>query len=147
MYVDYRRFYNEFYDDYYMKCFDINLWDSEISIHHMDYNRENNDLSNLVALPRSLHLKYHAAKRELDKYNIVIPDRLTEKSYLYRGLDVAMRYIPLWEECQVWVEMKEWSAWYCNNESKILKSRNGRDLLKQMLEKSNEQKSKYLRKE
>lgn len=30
-------------------------WD----VHHLDFNRKNNNISNLVALPKELHSKYH----------------------------------------------------------------------------------------
>ena len=31
-------------------------------VHHIDENRENNDISNLLLLPAALHSKYHAYK-------------------------------------------------------------------------------------
>jgi CRISPR/Cas system CSM-associated protein Csm2 small subunit len=33
--------------------------EKDFAIHHIDFNRENNDITNLVALPRGLHNKYH----------------------------------------------------------------------------------------
>ena len=35
-------------------------------IHHIDFNRENNDISNLVALPKKVHRDYH---KYSDRYN------------------------------------------------------------------------------
>lgn len=34
-------------------------------IHHLDFNRDHNDIRNLVRLPKELHLKYH---RLVDNY-------------------------------------------------------------------------------
>lgn len=37
------------------------------NIHHIDENRENNSITNLVALPSELHRKYHKTKWEIEK--------------------------------------------------------------------------------
>lgn len=48
---DYKRVYANYY------CI---KWDSaEFEIHHIDRNRENNDVHNLVLLPKKLHKEYH----------------------------------------------------------------------------------------
>lgn len=47
--------YKKTYADYYGI-----IWDSaEFEIHHIDRNRENNDIHNLVLLPKKLHKEYH----------------------------------------------------------------------------------------
>lgn len=47
--------YKKIYADYYGI-----IWDSaEFEIHHIDRNRENNDIRNLVLLPKKLHKEYH----------------------------------------------------------------------------------------
>lgn len=48
--VDYRRAYKRY--------FNIEFG-SEYVVHHIDFDRENNDISNLLLLPRELHSKYH----------------------------------------------------------------------------------------
>lgn len=35
------------------------LPDGEIHVHHIDHDRDNNHISNLVALPKKLHYQYH----------------------------------------------------------------------------------------
>lgn len=47
---NYRKFYEKQTGKKIPKDFDI---------HHIDFNRENNDIMNLVAIPRELHKKYH----------------------------------------------------------------------------------------
>lgn len=32
----------------------------EFEVHHMDFDRENDDISNLLLLPKELHQRYHA---------------------------------------------------------------------------------------
>lgn len=48
---DYRKIYANYY------CVE---WDSKLfEVHHIDRNRENNDVHNLVLLPKKLHKEYH----------------------------------------------------------------------------------------
>lgn len=47
--------YRKIYADYYS----IKWETSEFEIHHIDRNRENNDVHNLVLLPKKLHKDYH----------------------------------------------------------------------------------------
>ena len=43
----------------------------DFDIHHLDFNRDNNNISNLVALPRDLHSKFHKTYNDLH-----IPDKI-----------------------------------------------------------------------
>lgn len=47
---NYRYKYKRYYGIEFSKDFDV---------HHIDFNRENNDISNLILLPKKLHRKYH----------------------------------------------------------------------------------------
>lgn len=47
-----------------------NLEDNE-DVHHIDENKNNNDISNLIVLPHGEHQKLHAIKRAVDNYSIV----------------------------------------------------------------------------
>lgn len=58
-----KRNYRKYYQEYYS----INL-DKDFEIHHIDYDRENNNISNLVALPKKLHHKLHCNRNELIMY-------------------------------------------------------------------------------
>lgn len=49
-----RENYRKLYKDYFGIDFDKNY-----DIHHIDFNRDNNDISNLILLPKDLHAKYH----------------------------------------------------------------------------------------
>ncbi|MGN0451460.1 MAG: HNH endonuclease [Acutalibacteraceae bacterium] len=49
-YKNYRTKYKRFYD--------INF-DKSYHIHHIDFDRTNNDITNLLLLPGELHTKYH----------------------------------------------------------------------------------------
>ena len=47
--------YKKIYEDY----FGIKWDPKQFEIHHLDMNRENNNISNLVLLPKKLHKEYH----------------------------------------------------------------------------------------
>lgn len=46
------------YREKYKRYYDIEFG-TEFVVHHIDLDRENNDISNLLLLPRELHAKYH----------------------------------------------------------------------------------------
>lgn len=48
--VDYRQLYRDY--------FGIEF-DNTMVIHHIDFDRTNNDIDNLIMIPRRLHAKYH----------------------------------------------------------------------------------------
>ena len=52
--VKYRRFYFEQVGKVY---------DSNFAIHHINFDRSDNRIDNLVALPKGLHSRYHFLKR------------------------------------------------------------------------------------
>lgn len=46
--------YRKYYKDYYGIDFDSNY-----VVHHIDFDRSNNDINNLLLLPSKLHSRYH----------------------------------------------------------------------------------------
>lgn len=45
-------------------------WDGrKYEIHHIDMNRSNNDITNLLLIPKSMHRRYHQLQKELDVFN------------------------------------------------------------------------------
>ena len=56
---DYRKYYAQYYNI---------QWDSSLfDVHHIDRNRDNNDIRNLVLLPRELHKELHQVYNEFDR--------------------------------------------------------------------------------
>lgn len=53
--------YRKYYKEYYGIDFG-----SEYDIHHIDFDRNNNDIKNLILLPKKLHNKYHVFVRSLE---------------------------------------------------------------------------------
>jgi len=62
--------YRKYYSDYY----GIKI-DSSYAIHHIDFDRNNNNINNLLLLPRKLHSKYH----------LLINSLTYQKSEIYHG--------------------------------------------------------------
>lgn len=57
----------------YKRYYDIDF-DSSYDVHHIDFDRTNNDINNLILLPKELHSKYHLLINELggaDNYGTV----------------------------------------------------------------------------
>ena len=59
--IDYRKYYSNYYGI---------TWDhKKFDVHHIDGNRENNDIMNLILLPKKVHQRLHASGWfELDRY-------------------------------------------------------------------------------
>ena len=58
------------YREKYKRFFGIKFG-SDYVIHHIDFDRKNNDISNLLLLPKELHAKYHLILNALS----VCPDK------------------------------------------------------------------------
>ena len=69
--MDYRKFYENELGIIVEKSFDI---------HHIDSNRKNNELTNLVAIPKKLHMKYHSKKANYEE----IISRINNCNYFYK---------------------------------------------------------------
>lgn len=91
----------------YKKYYNINF-DSSYVVHHMDFNRENNDISNLVLLPRKLHAKYHMILGSLgcSKENALLDLRLSQK-VMSTYSEIMLSYLfETISECNKWIKWK-----------------------------------------
>lgn len=61
--VDYRQLYKDHYGIEF---------GPEMAVHHIDFNRDNNSIDNLLLLPNKLHAKYHVAYQMLTGINGVL---------------------------------------------------------------------------
>lgn len=92
--------YNKLYKNYYNIGFG-----EEYVIHHIDENRKNNNISNLILLPRELHAEYHTCGSrhifELEIYG---------KSLFFdtlHGFNNLKEYYILAEKLKPWIAFKE----------------------------------------
>jgi hypothetical protein len=79
-------------------------------IHHLDFNHENNDIGNLLMLPRKLHQRFHELKNQLPK-DLIIPIHIkdiTEKgsSGAFYYLNLVSQLLETNIECNQWANYK-----------------------------------------
>lgn len=96
------------YSKYYKEYYKINFG-NEFVIHHIDENHENNNIENLLLMPRTLHTAYHVRKaiyqaRSGGKLNI----GLTYYDSCQRQLDVYEfdKMLEVLQQLQFWIEQK-----------------------------------------
>lgn len=98
--VDYRKFYTQYYGIEVPEDFDI---------HHIDFDRSNNNPSNLLMLPKDLHQRYHYILTAFNCYtsnkkgtiNLGFNDIGSTKVKILKHL------YPTIKECYKWQEYRE----------------------------------------
>jgi hypothetical protein len=93
------------YREKYKRYYNIDFG-SEYVVHHIDENKQNNDISNLLLLPRKLHSKYHACKLQYmmtPYYSDLSPSGSISRS-LYRT--TYNEFEEILEEAEKWVNLK-----------------------------------------
>lgn len=113
--MDYRKLYKEHY------CIEFG---SDYAVHHIDGNRSNNDISNLLLMPRHIHTAWHNVqlkiellKRQPIQYGLNFID-----FHCYPGLkDIRKEVEDAWFNA-AWFAHEKWiedncqpgSTFYCN---------------------------------
>ena len=89
------------------------VYDSSFAIHHINFDRSDNRIDNLVALPKSLHSRYHLLKRvkdgeklELDFMGNSFEARESE-SYGKRIIHDYQSFYDTLMECAKWVDERD----------------------------------------
>ena len=89
------------------------VYDSSFAIHHINFNRSDNRIDNLVALPKSLHSRYHFFKRIKDSG---IPEldlignsfEVKEAEYFEQKIiKVYQDFYNTLRECAKWVDERD----------------------------------------
>lgn len=100
---NYRKLYKEYYG--------INF-DNNFEVHHIDFNHNNNEISNLVLLPKNLHRKYHfylnaincCEDKNIIKVNCKIQGNVANMdNYM---IHMFQEFIPILYECNKWYDKK-----------------------------------------
>lgn len=81
-------------------------------IHHIDLNRENNSISNLVALPSELHRQFHLNLSSVPEV-ITVTKELRSivdggNGYGEFSLNALSRYIEIKNECNKWLDYRNY---------------------------------------
>ena len=90
-----KRNYVKYYEDYY----GIKIPDGFV-VHHINRNRENNNIDNLIMLPNILHAKYHSYINLLSTDNILLDMHSLQKTDVIKNLAKTI------EECREWIVKK-----------------------------------------
>lgn len=94
--------YRELYKDYYGIDFD-NYFD----VHHIDRNRENNDINNLLLLPSKLHSQFHFNLNVLEQYKIEDISKIQATYEINKYLlDTVQRQAETVKQICLWVNYK-----------------------------------------
>lgn len=103
-YFDYRKYYTD--------CTGKNV-PSDFDIHHIDLDRNNNHIDNLVAIPRVLHQDYHSAFIDVMPYldDGLKPDMPTSSNlagyaYFSHSLVLFNRYCDAKVKVTKWIDYK-----------------------------------------
>jgi len=99
----YRKIYEEFYNIKIPNGYEI---------HHIDFNHSNNDIKNLVMLPKELHkdLHYYYNEFERSKQNYTLEDitvfsgEVNSKSFFMFNL---INYCEVLKKCVFWMNQRD----------------------------------------
>jgi poly-beta-hydroxyalkanoate depolymerase len=101
--TDYRKFYCQQVGKQYDS--------SKFDIHHINLNRKDNRIENLVALPKKLHRQYHFYKRvkdDISQHNVDYIGGIEDEIYLghfrNKTLEAYQTFYSVIHECTKWVE-------------------------------------------
>ena len=94
----------------YKRYYDIDFG-SDYIVHHIDFNRSNNSIDNLLLLPKELHTKYHYYLQMFDVINwksgrVSIDTILQLNRNPYCSLDDLIDFLNVLKECQEWIKYK-----------------------------------------
>lgn len=83
-------------------------------VHHIDFNRSNNDISNLLLLPKELHEKYHTVINAITinpnkpKADGFVDLRLSNNNITYYNVMMLELLPEIINECKKWLEYKHY---------------------------------------
>jgi len=104
--------YRQYYKDYYGIEFDENM-----VIHHIDFDRSNNNIDNLLMMPKELHAKYHwnvsalgGARTGIINGDARITGNLCCEASRFRGLADALEEIMDWMRVKTQMDMMKFSG-------------------------------------
>jgi len=108
------------YVKFYKKQTNHEYDSKKFSVHHIDGNRENNSIDNLVMLPQRLHNKYHFLKRSLDDSAVQLATKIVSVSdrgchYNDYAMDLMKKFVECWGKCCMWADYKNYLLGYMPN--------------------------------
>lgn len=111
------------YRELYSQAYGI-TWDKDLEIHHIDGDRENNDLSNLVLLPSDLHHWLHESMLHINACALIVKpntkglldDMLFSvlKYGVSYSMDVMGDFVHVLSKCRRWGFLKSVNYRMCD---------------------------------
>lgn len=94
----------------YKKHYHINFSD-KYEIHHIDLNHNNNDINNLLLIPKELHHRYHETLNSINFDKITLIKEI--RGYTEKGnnnnwyiAEKIFEFSKIYSECQIWKDYK-----------------------------------------
>lgn len=105
----YRKKYIDYYADEYKKMHGIDIRKNDFDVHHIDHDKNNNSMDNLVLLPRILHRRYHKIHSEMQRHEFAIPRKIVGKNVCNDTYMISLtkEYFKVLEECADWKHAKD----------------------------------------
>jgi hypothetical protein len=110
---NYRKFYKQYYNIEFGK---------EMDIHHIDMNKDNNSIDNLILLPNRVHSLFHFSLNAiggLDNINKIVNPNLSEiisvPNHSY-SVNMLYVYVSSLQEIQEWICYKSLKYEYIKDE-------------------------------
>ena len=104
----------------YKRYYNIDF-SSDFSIHHIDLNHNDNDIDNLLLLPKKLHNKYHFYITALSNMQFPILIKGNQCNPNNYHLPFLRDFIEVIEECNKWYDYKMYLDGMIYNIHKIRK--------------------------
>lgn len=82
-------------------------------IHHIDFNRKNNNIRNLVALPKYLHNEYHRVVTKFKNKDFKLQLKLTGIVDSGNGFnnyywDCVCEFLKTYKKCQTYIDYRDY---------------------------------------
>lgn len=79
---------------------------TEFDVHHIDGDRSNNEIENLMVLPSDLHTRYHSLKREIEGQ--FVPTKITGNGVnnSQNCIFNLEKFLEVLRECNEWYDYK-----------------------------------------
>lgn len=109
---DYRKKYKRYYGIDFSK---------DYVVHHIDFDRSNNDISNLLLMPRKLHAQYHfcltsmGCETDQTGPKFMVDGRIRSTMHGDWYLSVLERFGDIMMECAKWYDYKNYLDGYMPN--------------------------------
>jgi len=91
----------------YLKYFDLED-DKNFQVHHLDLNRDNNNIYNLVLLPKNVHKRFHFFIAEFrNRENEIVTLDLSNPFKSIMEVETCAKILPILKEIKKWEDIRD----------------------------------------